>query len=123
MSKPFGLTVLLCLVCLLSSQSAFARPAGQSPQLSLASEECPQPSDLTLFAADAPDATHLPSVPGMTPKPIPLFPWICGNCSQPACLDLYEGADCDMGSYTGTCYASFATLCSTTPKRYYCGCF
>ncbi len=120
MSKPCGLMVILSLLCISGSQSVFAAP-GQAPEMPMGVEECPLAS--VLGASNAQEATMLPSLPGMTPKPMPLFPWICGDCSQEACLDLYEGADCTVGSYTGTCYASFATLCSTTPKRYYCGCF
>lgn len=121
MSKSCGLIVLLSLICMSGSQSGFAAPFGQDPEVPRVVEACPLQS--AIGVSNAQEAVMLPSLPGMTPKPMPLFPWLCGNCSEPACLDLYEGADCTVESYTGTCYASFATLCSTSPKRYYCGCF
>jgi hypothetical protein len=123
MSKPCGLMVLLSLFCISGSQSGFAAPGGQAPEMLMVVEECPPISAQPLGAANALEAALLPSLPGMTPKPMPLFPWICGDCSEPACLDLYEGAECTLGYSTGTCYASFATLCSTSPRRYYCACF
>lgn len=123
MSKYCGLVVLLTLLCAAGSQAGSAALSGQASEMPILAEECLPGSAQPLGAANTQEAALLPSLPGMTPEPMPLFPWICGNCSQPACLDLYEGAECTVGSYTGTCYASFATLCSTNPKRYYCGCF
>ncbi len=127
MSKPFGLMVLLSLFCMSDSQAGTAVPAmpgDQASEMTRVAGECPSGSAQPLGAANAVEAAKLPSLFGMMPKPMPLFPWLCGNCSETPCLDLYEGADCTtVGGSPGTCYASFATLCSTNPKRYYCACF
>ena len=122
MSKSCVLVVLLSLFCMSGSQSGSAAPGGQAPEMPLVVKECPLRSAQPVGSANAREAALLPSLSGMTPKPMPHFPWICGDCSESACIDLYEGAECTEGYYTGICYASFATMCSTSPIRYYCMC-
>jgi hypothetical protein len=123
MNARCGWTALASLFFVFSAQAATAGQDDSIPSFLAPTSDCA--ASTAQPAGEAPEATgaSLPALPGQAPRPMPLFPWICGNCSQEACLDLYEGAECTVGSYTGTCYASFATLCSTMPKRYYCGCF
>lgn len=125
MSKRGGLMVLfLSLPCVLGAQPGAVAPGGQQiAEMPPLVEECPAVSSQPPGPADAQEAALLPRLPGAAPNRMPTFPWICGSCSAPACQDLYEGAECTVGTSTGTCYASFATLCSTNPKRYYCDCF
>lgn len=81
---------------------------------------CPQQPSQSLVPTDSFDLVLLPAIPGATPKPMPLFPWLCGACSQEECLDLYNGAPCEIGAYVGTCYIS--APCSP-PPFHYCGCY
>jgi hypothetical protein len=119
MVKRCGGFVVLSLLAVLCSRQVFAQSGPQSP---LVSSNCAAGALQAVAAPALLEGVLTPSLPGLTPSPVPRATYLCGACSQADCGGQFEGDTCTFGSFTGTCWASFSTICSTHPTRYYCGC-
>jgi hypothetical protein len=97
------------------SQAALAQ---QSPLLG---SECPQALATPADTAPPTLLPELPVLPGMTPQPLQNATYICGACSQAACVGLLSDDECTLGTYVGRCVVSSAWTCETAPRKY-CAC-